>query len=152
MNQQGFTLLETLMSLAIISVLFGMTIPIYLQFQTRNDADISVRTFVSAARRAQQLAESSDNGTSWGVKYAAGTITIYRGATDATGAITYATRTSSADDTLAVPSSVAPTGTSEIDFNYLTGTVSTTPGTLTLTNGTQSRTVTFNAKGMIDWN
>lgn len=151
-GQSGFTILETLVSIGIVTILFGMSVPIYLQFQTRNDLDGAVRTYVQAARRAQQLAQSSDNSSGWGVKYQTGGIKIYRAATDSAGTVTFATRLSAADDTLVVPTTIAPSGSDEINFTYLTGAVSSATGTLTLTgSGGITRTVTFNAKGMINW-
>lgn len=151
----GFTLLEILISVAIVVIIASTAIPIYREFQTRNDVDIAQQTFIQAARRAQQLAQSGDSNTSWGVRYQTGAITIYREDTDLTSpTVTYTTRNTGADETLVVASSVTPSGRDEMNFNMLSGSLASSPGvgTLTLTSASgETRSVTVNAKGMLSW-
>ena len=54
----GFTLLEVLLSIAIITLIAGIGIPVYLSFQVRNDLDIATAEIVQSARRVQVLSQA----------------------------------------------------------------------------------------------
>ena len=66
-NNAGFTLLEVLLSVAIIALIAGIGTPVYQSFQTRNDLDVVTNTVAQSLRRAQVLARASDGDTTWGV-------------------------------------------------------------------------------------
>ncbi len=76
----GFTLLELLLSAAIISALAGLSLPIYRTLIKKNDLDIAANTMASSLRRAQVLSQAVDGDTTWGVKAQSGSIVIFKGA------------------------------------------------------------------------
>ena len=55
--RKGFTLLEVSLSIAILGIIFGMTMPMYRVFMIRNDLDIATVTLVQNLRRAQTLSQ-----------------------------------------------------------------------------------------------
>jgi len=140
----GFTLIEMVLSLGVIAVIFAFSAPIYQSFQVRNDLDIGAVTMVQSLRRAQILSQAMDNDTTWGAKIQSGSIVVFKGAS-------YAGRDTTFDEITSMPTSITPSGVSEIVFTKFTGLPETT-GTTTLTsNANETRTITINTKGMVNY-
>lgn len=140
----GFTLLEVLLSVAIIGILAGAGIPIYQTLQNRNDMDIAVSSFAQSLRRAQLLSQAVANDTTWGVRIRPGFIILFQGPN-------FLGRDPNFDEEIAIPSSIRISGTPEIVFNKFTGIPQNT-GSLTLTSvNNETETVTINAKGMVNY-
>jgi prepilin-type N-terminal cleavage/methylation domain-containing protein len=143
-GQAGFTLIELLLSITIIGILSGLSLPVYESFARRNDLDITTQSTVNAIRRGESYARAVQGDSTWGVKFDSTGVTLFKGAT-------YASRDTAYDETIDVPGSVTVSGLSEVLFTKLTAAPSTT-GTVTFTSSTNDvRTVTLNAKGMVDY-
>lgn len=143
-GQAGFTLIELLLSITIIGILSGLSLPVYESFARRNDLDITTQSAVNAIRRGESYARAVQGDSTWGVKFDSTGVTLFKGAT-------YASRDTAYDETIDVPGSVTVSGLSEVLFTKLTAAPSTT-GTVTFTSSTNDvRTVTLNAKGMVDY-
>lgn len=140
---KGFTLLELLLSIALISVLAGFSLPIYRTLIKKNDLDIAVNSIAASMRRAQILSQAVDGDISWGVKVQSGSIVVFKGAS-------YTTRDTAYDESFDLQSSTSPSGTTEVVFAKLTGLPQST-GTTTLTSESDTRTVSINAKGMVGY-
>ncbi len=140
----GFTLPEVLLSLALLSIIGGMSIPMYRMFLVRDDLDIAATTLAQSLRRAQALSESGDGDTTWGVHVGVGSILVYKGAS-------YVSRDSTFDENTSIPTTIVPAGLSDIAFSKITGLPNAT-GTFTLTSqANETRTTTINEKGMVDY-
>lgn len=143
-KNKGFTLLEVLLSVAIIVLLAGLGTPIYQSFQTRNDLDIAQHTLASSLRRAQVLSQSVDGNAPWGVSLRSGEIILFQGSS-------YTARDTSLDEVFDLPGSISPSGVSEMVYEIFTGEPQAT-GTMTLTsNANEIRTITVNEKGTITY-
>ena len=143
-TQAGFTLLELMLSIAIISVLTGLSLPLYESFLRRNDLDLTVQSAASLVRRAEVYARGNSGDSVWGVAFQSSGITLYKGAS-------YATRAAAFDETVAMPGSVNVSGLSEVTFAKLTAMPSAS-GTVTFAGTTNdARSLTINAKGMVDY-
>jgi prepilin-type N-terminal cleavage/methylation domain-containing protein len=59
MRARGFTLIEILLSVALIGILAGLSLPVYQAFQVKNDLSVAVDTVVQSMRRAQMLSRAS---------------------------------------------------------------------------------------------
>ncbi len=141
---RGFTLIEVMLSLAMIAILAGVSLPIYQSFQVRNDLDIAAVTIAQSMRRAQTLSQAVDGDITWGVDIQSGSITIYKGAS-------YAGRDATYDELFNMPTSTTPSGLSGVVFAKFTGMPQIT-GTITLTsNLNETRTITINSKGTISY-
>lgn len=144
MNRFGFTLLEVLLSIALIGLIAGTAIPLYVSFQNRNDLDIAATTFAQSIRRAQVLSQAVDGDMNWGVSVHTAEIVIFKGTS-------YATRDVSADEVYDISSSVTVSGTQEYVFATLTG-LPQNNGTITFTSvNNESRNVTINAQGTVSY-
>lgn len=144
MKKPGFTLLEVALSIAVIGVLTGISIPVYQSVQVRNDLDIATVTIAQTLRRAETLSQSVDADISWGVSLQNQSITLFQGTS-------YASRNTNFDEDFSIPASITPSGISEIVCTKFSGIPQTT-GTITLTsNANETRTLTINAKGTVSY-
>jgi len=146
-GQRGFTLLEVLLSVAIISILVGLSLPLYRSLQTRSDLDATAQGIADALRRAQSYARSGNGDSVWGfsVQSGVGAFYMYKGAS-------FASRDSAYDETFnLLSSSVISDTISGVTFGKLTGAPSAA-GSLVLRNtNNETRTITLNAKGMVTY-
>ena len=78
-EQKGFTLIEVVLSVAIISLLASFSIPVYQSFQIKNGVDVAAMTVAQTLRRAQLLSQSMEEDDGWGVTVAAGSVTLFKG-------------------------------------------------------------------------
>ena len=143
-NNSGFTLLEVLLSVAVIALIAGLGAPIYQSFQVRNDLDVATNTISQSLRRAQVLSQAVDGDTTWGISVQSGAIILFQGAS-------YASRNTNFDEVFDLPGSITPSGVSEIIYEKFTGEPQNT-GTVTLTSNTnEARNITINEKGNITY-
>ena len=141
-SADGFTLIEVLLSVALLSLIIGIRGPVYQALQVRNDLDIATNTVTQLLRRAQVLSQAADGDISWGVSIQGGAITLFRG-------MSFAARDASFDETFDLPGSIVPSGLEEVVFAKFLGIPQTT-GTVTLTASiNEVRTITINEKGAI---
>lgn len=142
--RRGFTLIETMLAIALIAVLSGLSIVFYTSFQNKNSLDLATNTITQSLRRAQVLSRAMDGDSTWGLNVQSGSITVFKGASYAARDITY-------DETFDTPTNITPSGLSEVVFTKLTGDPNST-GTFTLTNADgETSAITINGKGMISY-
>lgn len=146
MNQRGFSLIEMLLSVTIISMLVGLSLPIYQSYQTRNDLVVTTEGIASMLRRAQTYAQGMNGNSQWGVHVQSGSAVLFKGTSYA------APRDTAFDESLSIPTTFTISGLSDIVFSKLYALPSAT-GSITLTNSTnnETRTVTINGKGMVSY-
>jgi prepilin-type N-terminal cleavage/methylation domain-containing protein len=143
-GQEGFTLVEMMLSVAMIAVLLAIGIPVYQTFQVKNDLSVAVINTVHSFRRAQVLARASDGDTSWGVKAQTGSVVIFKGAS-------YTTRDTTYDETFDLPTAITPSGVTEVVYAKFTGDPSATGGLILTSTTGLTNTITVNAKGLITY-
>jgi prepilin-type N-terminal cleavage/methylation domain-containing protein len=144
MPKHGFTILEIILSVALIAVFAAVSMPVYQAFQERNDLDIATISIAQTLRRAQFLSQAVDGDTSWGVYIQSGSATLFKG-------VSFATRDTSYDEVFDVSSNITTSGVLEIVFSKFTGLPQTT-GTIILTSSTnETRTITINTKGTVGY-
>jgi prepilin-type N-terminal cleavage/methylation domain-containing protein len=144
MRIPGFTLIEMLLSVALLAMMAGILAPVYHAFRVRNDLDVAAMTIAQNFRRAALAAEARDGASTWGVHIQPGAITLFRGTS-------YASRVTASDEVSELPADIAPSGLSETVFALMTG-FPQSVGTVTLTSNTnETRIITINAKGAISY-
>jgi prepilin-type N-terminal cleavage/methylation domain-containing protein len=140
----GFTFIEILLSLALISIIAGIGIPVFQSLQNKNNLDLTVQSFVQTFRRAQALSQGVQGDSLWGVSIASSTITLFKGNT-------FASRDSLYDEIYEIPSSIIASS-SEIIFSKVYGEpniTSTISFTSLLTN--EQKNVLINNKGTLTY-
>lgn len=143
-HESGFTLVELLLSIAIITILTGVSLPVYESFVRRNDLDLTTQSIAFMLRRAETYARAVNRDSVWSVEMQASTVTLFQGTV-------FASRNTAYDETLSVPGSVTLGGLAEVQFAKVTAIPNTT-GSITLASTTNdTRTITVNAKGMVDY-
>ncbi len=108
----AFTALEILMSLGLIAVTAGITIPLLRQSQADADIDIATEHLVQALRAAQTLSQSGKQDTTWGVY--APQIVLFSGDE-------YATRDTDNDVQFPMPPTIDTSGLDEVVFSRIDG-------------------------------
>jgi len=140
----GFTLLEVLLSVIILSMIAAIALPVYESSVRRSDLDNTTTIVAALIRRAENYAQTMSGDSGWSVEFQSSTVTLFKGAS-------FAGRTTSYDEAYTVPGSVTVSGLSEVQFTQQTATPNTT-GSVTLTSTTNdTRTISINAKGTVDF-
>jgi len=106
---RGFSLVEMLLSIAIIAIIAGLTAPVFFSYQADNEFGLAVDTGVRSLRRAQFLAQNMEKDSNWGVNFSTSSITLYSGAN-------YAGRNADYDERYDLASNVTSTAA---DINFL---------------------------------
>lgn len=133
-----------LLSVALLTIIGGMSMPMYRVFMVRDELDSVATTLAQNLRRAQSLSRAGSGDMTWGVRVGVGSILIYKGSN-------YVLRDSSFDENTSIPTTIVPTGVNEITFSKVLGVPSAT-GTFILTSqANETRTITINEKGMVDY-
>lgn len=144
MKKNGFTLLEVLLTVATISLLAAISMPVYQNFQVRNDLDVAAAEAAQSLFRAQALSVGMEGDSSWGVRVQSGAIVLFRG-------VNFSARDSAYDEFFTVPASIIPSGVQEVVFTKFSGLPQTT-GTIILTSNTNEiRNIIINSKGMVTY-
>jgi len=143
-DSRGFTLLEVLLSTGIITVLVGLSLPVYQSFQNRNDLDIAADSITLLLRRAQVYAEGMNQDSAWGVEIQSGVATLFKGTS-------FAARNTAYDEPVDISEAIAVSGLGEVLFSKFSATPNTT-GSVTLTSiNNDIRTIAINAKGTVSY-
>jgi prepilin-type N-terminal cleavage/methylation domain-containing protein len=142
--QRGFTLIEVLLAIVLISLLTAISIEAYYSLFYRNDLDVAKNQVAQALGRAASLSAASFRDSNWGVEISTNNVVIFKG-------ITYAGRDQNYDEIYPIASSITPSGLSEVIFTKMTGLPQST-GTVTLTSANgDARNITINSKGTVSY-
>lgn len=141
---RGFTLLELLLSIATLSIITSIGIPVYQSFQNRNDIDVAAQAFVQQSRRAMILSRGVDGNSSWGVYATTSAVTLFQGTN-------YALRNAALDELIEISSTIELSGTQEYVFTKFTGFPTTTGTTVFSHPNNETRIVRINEKGTIQY-
>jgi len=140
----GFTLIEVLLSISIISLIATLSLPVYASFQNRNNLDITTQSIAGMLRRAQTYARSVSGDSPWGVEIQPTTVTLFQGAT-------FASRTVALDETTSIPAGITMSGLGEVLFTEFDATPSATGNIVLTVDANNVRTISINTKGMVDY-
>ena len=76
---KGFTLLEIILSIALIGILAASSLFALQNFQINNDLDAALANIIQSLRRAQLLSESVSGDSKWGVKIFSDKVVVFKG-------------------------------------------------------------------------
>lgn len=138
--RKGYTLVELLLTVALITILATISAGFYARFINQNGQANTVDRIVGSLRKAQTYAMSGKNNSSFGVSFNSSKIYLYQGPS-------FAARNAAFDETFDVPGSVAVTGLTEINFTKITG-APNTAGAVFVTSNNDTKTLTVNSLGV----
>ena len=144
-NSFGFTLIELMLSIAILGLLTGLSIPLYATFSNRNSLDLATQNVATLLRRAETYSRGAKLDTQWGVELQSDKATLFNGSNFAGRNVAY-------DEVVTTSPSVGLSGLNEVLFSKLGGIPQATGSiTVTSTNSGEARMITINAKGVINY-
>lgn len=139
----GFSLIEFVISIGILAALMALTTPFTINMYRRYQLIAERNIFTALLREAREMSLGGQGAASHGVYIDTSQYVLYEGTS-------YATRTTSKDQTFPRETNVTITGPTELAFAYLTG--NTPSKSFTLTNSTKTTKIFINKQGRIDWN
>jgi prepilin-type N-terminal cleavage/methylation domain-containing protein len=143
MNKNGFTLIEILLVVVLISIITAFSVPVFSSLVGSTELNDSVDKLVHASRRAQLLSETMKEDLSWGIFVDTDKIVVF-------GGDDYATRNSSFDEAYFFAEQINVSGDTEFVFEKLTGFPDSSVS-LTLENNFGSQIVDINEVGLIEY-
>lgn len=133
-----------MLSVAIIAVLTGVSLPVFQSFQTRSDLLTNSQKTADALRRAQTYARSANYDSPWGVYIQSGAVTLYKGTA-------YGSRDTTYDETFTMPAWLTVSSSVDTSFAKLTGTPTTASSVVLSIASGSSRTISVNGEGMVSY-
>jgi prepilin-type N-terminal cleavage/methylation domain-containing protein len=148
MRNRGFTVLELLIVLAIMTILVALIVTALVKSRKSQGIDQDTETVVETLRMARDQTLSSDNASQYGVHFASSTATLFTGTTYSSGSSSNVVFTFTTSD-LVMGLSLAGGG-SDVIFQRLSGQTADS-GTITISSPSSgfSRVVTVYNTGII---
>lgn len=141
-SQSGFTLIEMILVIGIITIIMAIGVPIYLSLSNSSQLDAATDILAQDMYIAQTNSRSQKDDNSWGVNVAGQTITLFSGNN-------YAGRDNSRDIVYNIPTSVA-ISPGQIIYSKLYGLPQSTAA-FNLQNKDRTRSLQVNSKGMVEY-
>ncbi len=139
-HQKGFTIAEVLITLAILSVLFSIGLPVGWDFYTTYQFDSETQTFVAALEQARSAALVNRNQSAHGVYFDTNDFIVFQGSSFATRNVTF-------DKKMPRNSIITISGSNEIVFTSLSA--ETASSTYNFAFNTKNRTIYVTTQGGI---
>lgn len=141
-TQQGFTLVELLLVVALMLIMSVFMFPLGFSFYQSQMLDETQSGIVSALRRAQMFSVSGKHDSAFGVRFIEQAYVIFEGQS-------YQTRTSSQDEVFVISSMMHIAGLQEVVFTPISGEPDIV-GDITVGTGSQVRTIEIYGSGLIE--
>ena len=140
--KKGFTLIELIIVIALISILGFLSTGFYSRFYNQNAVGVVADELTQELRKAQIYAMTGKQNVNWGVHNNTTSIILFQGST-------FAGRNTAFDETFTVNSNIAITGLTDLIFSRMTGTPSATP-TIIISSANNTMTITVNSQGVVN--
>lgn len=141
-QNHGFTLIELLLTLALASILVGVSLPASRHLLVRNDLAAATTLYRQTLRRAQHLAKQNQYNSNWGVRVEPGAVIMFQGSS-------FSSRNSSFDERYEISPSLQISGSQETVFARVSGTTTATSTTLTSNLDTSSE-IRVSSRGVVE--
>ena len=149
MKKTGFTLLEILLSLAILLIVGGTAATFFLSYQKNLSLQTEANQIINFLQQARNKAINQENNKNWGIHFsnpAAGDDFFQLYQTDSN----YAGGSTTTQVSLSYEVEFSnPTSTNTKNIQFSKGAATTTPNTIVVFLDNGSKTITINSEGMI---
>lgn len=147
--KKGFTLFEIIIAISILVIMLVVTLPKFSEFRLVQVQNATITDILSSLDKARSDTLNSLDSSSYGVHFETSKVVIFKGTS-------YSILDANNQDIIfASPASITNIsfsgGGSDIYFSRLSGTPNKT-GTLTITTGNYSKTITIGATGIFSSN
>src|SRR3972149_8599529 len=139
-KNKGFTLIELILVVAIVSFIAVLSSPFYARFLVQNAVDNTTDQLTGSLRKGQVYSMMGKQGSPWSVNFSSNTITLYKG-------ISFASRDTSFDEKFSVNSNVSLSGITDVAFARFTGSPTPSTSSITVSSGNNSKNITINSQG-----
>lgn len=139
---KGFTLIELILVIVIVSFIAVLSAPFYARFLVQNAVDNTVDQLSGSLRKAQTYSMAGRQNSAWSVNFSSNTITLYKGSS-------FVGRDASFDEEFSVNPSVVISGMSDVSYSRVTGLPSPATSTINISSGSNNKTVTINSQGVV---
>ncbi len=139
---KGFTILEILLSVAMISILVGASVPLYSIYSSRDVVTQGSYLVVNSLYTAKIHSMSGKDDDIWGIYLQSSGVTFYKGES-------FNLRDASYDYFIDFQEEVSISGINDISFDKKG--ISSQSGTVTISNQGQEKSITINEEGIIDY-
>lgn len=137
-NQQGLTLIELILVIAIASIVTLLATPFYARFYTQNAVANLTDQLTSSLRKAQFYSMIGKQGGSWGVKYTMSPKQI----------TLFLVGNSAFDENFTVGGNTTISGFSQVTFAHATGLPDVAP-IITISGDSNTKTIIVNSQGIV---
>lgn len=139
---KGFTILEILLSVAMISILVGASVPLYSIYSSRDVVTQGSYLVVNSLHAAKIHSMSGKDDDIWGIYLQSSGVTFYKGES-------FNLRDTSYDYFIDFQEEISISGINDISFDKKGA--SSHSGTITISNYGQEKSITINEEGIIDY-
>ncbi|MFH1200877.1 MAG: prepilin-type N-terminal cleavage/methylation domain-containing protein [bacterium] len=148
-SRQGITVIELLIVIAVLGIIFSITIPQFSKMRENQVLKSTVSDIVSSLKKAQSQTLASLNSSSYGVHFQFDKVIIFKGTVFSAG------DTNNKTISIVTPASISNIallgGGSDFYFNRLSGSPNIT-GTVTVSTTSYSKIITISATGVASVN
>jgi prepilin-type N-terminal cleavage/methylation domain-containing protein len=141
---RGFTLMETMVVMAVLILVAGAVFPLYQKFEDDQVLKNAAWRTTSMIRQAESRAMTAAEDSAWGLFVSGSQATMFAGDS-------YAARDPSHDEVFTADSSVVFSGDSEVVFSKIDGTPSLPAATIFLATSSETITLNLNEKGLVEY-
>lgn len=143
-NLGGFTLLEILLVIGIISILLVFIVPVSLDFYKSQQLEVQTQSVIQTLRRAQSKAIAIELDSSFGIHFGVSNYTLFKG-----GSYFESGRDLQYDEIFDLPELINLTGLPEVVFSKFEGKPNVT-GNIILSSDSDIKTININQVGRIN--
>lgn len=140
---KAYTLIEILLAMSLVIFIAGISVPIYQDYQKRNEMLSAVNVSARALRSAQSYSQGMKQDSGWSVNFQSGKAIIFKGDN-------FAGRDVAEDIVLTLPQGVSLSGANNFSFAKFDGGVQN-PGSVTFSTNASSRNITINEEGVLQY-
>lgn len=145
-GSKGFTLMETIVVLAIIIILSGISVSVYYNQREKHSIQKDADSIVSLIEKTKNMSLNRKNDSSYGVYFATSSVTIFSGNLYANGNVISKYELESGVE---ISTTSLSSHSNEFYFTKTSGLPNAT-GTIVLGDSSYTKTITISGTGLIE--